>query len=101
MKLIGATAHYVTEELDDGPIIDQDVVRVDHRAERAASSSAIGRDVERLVLVAGGRAASRRPRARRRAADGRLLSGALRPGRAWLESAAAGRAVPPAPLAGR
>ena len=31
VKLIGATAHYVTEQLDDGPIIDQDVVRVDHR----------------------------------------------------------------------
>ena len=31
MKLVGATAHYVTEELDDGPIIEQDVVRVDHR----------------------------------------------------------------------
>ena len=31
VKLIGATAHYVTAELNDGPIIDQDVVRVDHR----------------------------------------------------------------------
>ena len=31
VKLVGATAHYVTEDLDDGPIIEQDVVRVDHR----------------------------------------------------------------------
>ena len=35
VKLIGATAHYVTEQLDDGPIIDQDVVRVDHRQSAA------------------------------------------------------------------
>jgi formyltetrahydrofolate deformylase len=49
VKLIGATAHYVTEELDDGPIIDQDVVRVDHR-QSAAELERVGRDVERLVL---------------------------------------------------
>ena len=49
VKLIGATAHYVTEELDDGPIIDQDVVRVDHRA-TAEELARTGRDVERLVL---------------------------------------------------
>jgi formyltetrahydrofolate deformylase len=49
VKLIGATAHYVTETLDDGPIIDQDVVRVDHR-QGAAELERIGRDVERLVL---------------------------------------------------
>ena len=49
VKLIGATAHYVTEELDDGPIIDQDVVRVDHR-QGAAELERVGRDVERLVL---------------------------------------------------
>jgi formyltetrahydrofolate deformylase len=49
VKLIGATAHYVTEELDDGPIIDQDVVRVDHRAS-AQELAQTGRDVERLVL---------------------------------------------------
>jgi formyltetrahydrofolate deformylase len=50
VKLIGATAHYVTETLDDGPIIDQDVVRVDHR-HSAADLERIGRDVERLVLA--------------------------------------------------
>ena len=50
VKLIGATAHYVTEELDDGPIIDQDVVRVDHR-QRAEELERVGRDVERLVLA--------------------------------------------------
>jgi formyltetrahydrofolate deformylase len=49
VKLIGATAHYVTAELDDGPIIDQDVVRVDHR-QSAKELERVGRDVERLVL---------------------------------------------------
>lgn len=50
VKLIGATAHYVTEQLDDGPIIDQDVVRVDHR-QSAKDLERVGRDVERLVLA--------------------------------------------------
>jgi formyltetrahydrofolate deformylase len=50
VKLIGATAHYVTEELDDGPIIDQDVVRVDHQ-QSAKDLERVGRDVERLVLA--------------------------------------------------
>ena len=50
VKLIGATAHYVTEELDAGPIIDQDVVRVGHEAE-VPDLVRIGRDVERLVLA--------------------------------------------------
>jgi formyltetrahydrofolate deformylase len=50
VKLIGATAHYVTAQLDDGPIIDQDVVRVDHR-HTVADLERIGRDVERLVLA--------------------------------------------------
>ena len=50
VKLIGATAHYVTEELDAGPIIDQDVVRVSHRDE-ILDLVRIGRDVERLVLA--------------------------------------------------
>ncbi|MBS1679375.1 MAG: formyltetrahydrofolate deformylase [Actinobacteria bacterium] len=50
VKLIGATAHYVTAELDAGPIIDQDVVRVGHEDE-VADLVRIGRDVERLVLA--------------------------------------------------
>jgi formyltetrahydrofolate deformylase len=50
VKLIGATAHYVTEELDAGPIIDQDVTRVSHRDE-VADLMATGRDIERLVLA--------------------------------------------------
>jgi formyltetrahydrofolate deformylase len=50
VKLIGATAHYVTEALDDGPIIDQDVARVDHR-QSARDLERVGRDVERLVLA--------------------------------------------------
>ncbi len=50
VKLIGATAHYVTEELDAGPIIDQDVTRVSHRDE-VIDLERIGRDIERLVLA--------------------------------------------------
>jgi len=50
VKLIGATAHYVTEELDAGPIICQDVVRVSHR-QSAEDLERIGRDVERVVLA--------------------------------------------------
>jgi formyltetrahydrofolate deformylase len=49
VKLVGATAHYVTGELDEGPIIEQDVVRVDHRA-AAPELVAAGRDVESQVL---------------------------------------------------
>ncbi|MGW2935240.1 formyltetrahydrofolate deformylase [Streptomyces sp. NPDC001156] len=49
VKLIGATAHYVTEELDEGPIIEQDVVRVSH-ADTAAELQRRGADVERAVL---------------------------------------------------
>lgn len=50
VKLIGATAHYVTEVLDDGPIIEQDVLRVDHR-DSAQELELVGRDVERVVLA--------------------------------------------------
>jgi formyltetrahydrofolate deformylase len=49
VKLVGATAHYVTEELDDGPIIEQDVVRVDHR-HSVDDLTLLGADVERVVL---------------------------------------------------
>ncbi len=49
VKLIGATAHYVTTDLDEGPIIDQDIARVTH-AHSAEEMVRIGRDVERLVL---------------------------------------------------
>ena len=50
VKLIGATAHYVTAELDEGPIIEQDVARVDHTL-LSADLTAIGRDVESVVLA--------------------------------------------------
>ncbi len=50
VKLIGATAHYVTAELDGGPIIDQDVARVDHR-QSARELERVGRDIERSVLA--------------------------------------------------
>ncbi|GFR38975.1 formyltetrahydrofolate deformylase [Insulibacter thermoxylanivorax] len=50
VKLIGATAHYVTEELDGGPIIEQDVQRVSHRDD-VNSLKRIGRHIERIVLA--------------------------------------------------
>ena len=50
VKLIGATAHYVTERLDDGPIIEQDTVRVSHRDDLAALMR-LGADIERTVLA--------------------------------------------------
>ena len=50
VKLIGATAHYVTPELDEGPIIEQDVARVDHALEPEALATA-GHDVEAQVLA--------------------------------------------------
>jgi formyltetrahydrofolate deformylase len=50
VKLIGATAHYVTEDLDAGPIIEQDTARVSHRDE-VGDLVRIGRDLERLVLA--------------------------------------------------
>ncbi len=49
VKLIGATSHYVTEILDDGPIIEQDVARISHR-DQVEDLIARGRDLERLVL---------------------------------------------------
>lgn len=50
VKLVGATAHYVTEKLDEGPIIEQDVVRVSHR-EDVVELARRGADVERTVLA--------------------------------------------------
>ncbi|MGV1832374.1 formyltetrahydrofolate deformylase [Agrobacterium vitis] len=50
VKLIGATAHYVTADLDEGPIIEQDVARVTH-AQNAEDYVSIGRDVESQVLA--------------------------------------------------
>ena len=50
VKLIGATAHYVTEELDAGPIIEQDVTRVSHRDD-VARLEHLGADIERTVLA--------------------------------------------------
>jgi formyltetrahydrofolate deformylase len=49
VKLIGATAHFVTPELDEGPIIEQDIVRVSH-ARRPEDLVSLGRDIERSVL---------------------------------------------------
>jgi formyltetrahydrofolate deformylase len=49
VKLVGATAHYVTADLDEGPIIEQDVIRVDHTYDQQQLVSA-GRDVEAQVL---------------------------------------------------
>jgi len=49
VKLIGATSHYVTETLDDGPIIEQDVARISHR-DQVDDLIVKGRDLERIVL---------------------------------------------------
>lgn len=49
VKLIGATSHYVTEELDEGPIIEQDVIRVSHRHSKD-DLVRLGKDVEKSVL---------------------------------------------------
>jgi formyltetrahydrofolate deformylase len=50
VKLIGATAHYVTADLDEGPIIEQEVARVDHTSS-PEDLAAIGRDAERIALA--------------------------------------------------
>jgi formyltetrahydrofolate deformylase len=50
VKLIGATSHYVTNDLDEGPIIEQDIARVDHR-DNVDSLKKIGRSIERSVLA--------------------------------------------------
>jgi formyltetrahydrofolate deformylase len=52
VKIIGATCHYVTAELDAGPIIDQDVIRVDH-GDSPADMARRGRDIEKVVLARG------------------------------------------------
>ena len=52
MKLIGATCHYVTAELDEGPIIEQDTRRIDH-GDSVEELRRVGRDVERTVLARG------------------------------------------------
>lgn len=52
VKLIGATCHYVTEELDAGPIIEQDVVRINH-SDTTEDLVRLGRDVEKMVLARG------------------------------------------------
>ena len=49
VKLIGATSHYVTEDLDEGPIIEQDVVRISHR-DQLDDLVQKGRDLEKVVL---------------------------------------------------
>jgi len=52
VKLIGATCHYVTPELDEGPIIEQDVIRVDH-SDRPDDLVRYGKDIEKAVLARG------------------------------------------------
>ena len=52
VKLIGATCHYVTEDLDEGPIIEQDVIRVSHSSDKD-DMVRLGRDVERSALSRG------------------------------------------------
>lgn len=50
VKIIGATSHYVTDKLDDGPIIEQDIIRISHK-DTLKDLIRKGRDLERLVLV--------------------------------------------------
>jgi len=50
VKIIGATSHYVTEELDDGPIIEQDIIRISHK-DTVNDLVRKGRDIERLILA--------------------------------------------------
>ncbi len=52
VKLIGATCHYVTSELDAGPIIDQDVIRISHK-DKVEDMVRLGKDVEKMVLSRG------------------------------------------------
>jgi len=52
VKLIGATCHYVTAHLDEGPIIEQDVIRIDH-GDSVEDLVRYGRDIERAVLARG------------------------------------------------
>ena len=52
VKLIGATCHYVTEELDQGPIIEQDVIRIDH-TDAVEDMVRYGKDIEKTVLARG------------------------------------------------
>ena len=52
VKLIGATCHYVTAHLDEGPIIEQDVIRIDH-SDTAEDLVRYGRDIEKVVLARG------------------------------------------------
>ena len=52
VKLIGATCHYVTKELDAGPIIDQDVIRISHK-DTVEDMVRLGKDVEKMVLSRG------------------------------------------------
>jgi formyltetrahydrofolate deformylase len=52
VKLIGATCHYVTEDLDEGPIIEQDVIRIDH-GDTVDDLVGYGKDIERQVLARG------------------------------------------------
>ena len=52
VKLIGATCHYVTEELDQGPIIEQDVIRIDH-SDSPDDMVRYGKDIEKTVLARG------------------------------------------------
>ena len=50
VKIIGATSHYVTEDLDDGPIIEQDIIRISHK-DTVSDLIRKGRDLERLILA--------------------------------------------------
>ena len=54
-KLIGATCHFVTPDLDEGPIVEQDVIRIDH-SDTPEDMAHLGKDIEKVVLARGLRA---------------------------------------------
>jgi formyltetrahydrofolate deformylase len=55
VKLIGATCHFVTPDLDEGPIVEQDVIRIDH-SDTPEDMAHLGKDIEKVVLARGLRA---------------------------------------------
>ena len=55
VKLIGATCHFVTPDLDEGPIVEQDVIRIDH-SDTPDDMAHLGKDIEKVVLARGLRA---------------------------------------------
>ena len=94
VKLIGATAHYATSDLDEGPIIEQDTAHVTHRDD-VRRLTAKGRDLETIVLARAVRGARGASCARARPQDRRVLLTLRSWRRAWhVAHAAPSRSAP-------